>query len=143
APKGSRPRQHLSTALPARELVASESEIRRLDREILKLASRRAAVTVKLIQGQSNPQKLLFSPVADQPLSELIEQGNPGPLTAPAVRGMFRELISGARSLVKVLRIAYLGPAYSFTHLAALERFGMSASFIPVNNIAAVFEEVN
>jgi len=40
-------------------------------------------------------------------------------------------------------RVAYLGPSYSFTHLAAIERFGTSATFIPVNNIAAVFEEVN
>jgi chorismate mutase/prephenate dehydratase len=114
-----------------------------LDREILKLANRRALLTIKQIQGQSNPQKLLFSPIADEYLSEVIEKGNPGPLTAGTVRGMFREMISGARSAVKVLRIAYLGPAYTYTHLAALERFGTSASFIPVNNIAAVFEEVN
>src|SRR5439155_25115428 len=50
---------------------------------------------------------------------------------------------TGARTLVKTLRIAYLGPAYSFTHLAALERFGTSASLMPVSTIAAVFEEVN
>lgn len=133
-----------SQTSPARESSgASESEIRRIDREILKLASRRAALTVKVIQGQSNPQKALFAPFADEHLTELIEKGNPGPLTEPAVRGVFREIVSGARSLVKVLRIAYLGPAYSFTHLAAIDRFGTSASFVPVNSIAAVFEEVN
>ncbi|MSR58501.1 MAG: prephenate dehydratase [Planctomycetaceae bacterium] len=122
---------------------ATESEIRRLDREILKLANRRAALTVKWIQSQASPFKILFSPVADEHLTELIEKGNPGPLAEPAVRGLFREIISGARSQVKTLRIAYLGPAFSFTHLAAMERFGGSSSFIPVNNIAAVFEEVN
>lgn len=122
---------------------AAESEIKRLDREILKLANRRAALTAKWIQSQPSPQKLLFSPVADQALAELIEKGNSGPLSESAVRGIFREMISGARSLVKTLRISYLGPAYSFTHLAAIERFGTSASFIPVNSIAAVFEDVN
>lgn len=121
----------------------AESEIRRLDREILKLASRRAALTAKWIEAQPNPLKVLFSPVTDEHLTELIERGNPGPLTEPAVRGLFREIVSGARGLVKTLRIAYLGPAYSFTHLAAMERFGTSASFIPVSSIAAVFEEVN
>lgn len=100
-------------------------------------------MTVKLIQNQSSPQKALFAPVADEHLRELIEKGNPGPLTESAVRGIFREMIAGARSVVKTLRIAYLGPSYSFTHLAAMERFGTSATFIPVNNIAAVFEEVN
>jgi chorismate mutase/prephenate dehydratase len=114
-----------------------------LDRELLKLASRRAGLTAKWIQAQSNPLKVLFSPVADEHLTELIERSNPGPLPEAAIRGMFRELISGARSLVKTLRIAYLGPAYSFTHLAAMERFGTSATYVPVNSIAAVFEEVN
>src|SRR5436189_4977395 len=62
---------------------ASESEIRRLDREILKLANRRAALTVKQIQSRPNSQKLLFAPVADEHLVELIEKGNSGPLAEP------------------------------------------------------------
>jgi chorismate mutase/prephenate dehydratase len=40
------------------------------------------------------------------------------------------------------LRIAYLGPAYSYSHLAAMEQFGQSAELVPVATIAAVFEEV-
>ncbi len=124
-------------------LAASEGELKRLDREILKLIHRRAAVTTKFIQAQPNPAKALFSPLADESLVELIEKSGEGALPQSAVRAVFREIISGARSVVKTLRIAYLGPAYSFTHLAAIERFGTSASFIPVNSIAAVFEEVN
>jgi chorismate mutase/prephenate dehydratase len=144
ASRGARPKPHVPhNSHPKESGTASEGEIRRLDREIVKLANRRAAATVKWIQGQNHPQKLLFSPICDEQLVELVEKGNPGPLSESALRGIFREMISGARSVVKTLRIAYLGPAYSFTHLAAIERFGMSASFIPVNNIAAVFEEVN
>src|SRR4029077_5760885 len=37
----------------------------------------------------------------------------------------------------------YLGPEYSFSHLAAVERFGQAVEFIRVGSIAAVFEEVN
>jgi chorismate mutase/prephenate dehydratase len=133
----------LHNSHPKESGTVSESEIRRLDREIVRLANRRAGLTVRLVQSQTNPQKALFAPICDEHLKELIEKGNLGPLTESALRGIFREMISGARSVVKTLRIAYLGPAYSFTHLAAIERFGMSASFIPVNNIAAVFEEVN
>jgi chorismate mutase/prephenate dehydratase len=143
-PKSAKSKPHPPANPAPRESGGSaDSEIRRLDREILKLANRRAQLTVKQIQSHATPQKVLFSPVTDEHLTELIEKGNSGPLAEPAVRGVFREMIAGARSLVKTLRIVYLGPAYSFTHLAAIERFGTSASFIPVNNIAAVFEEVN
>lgn len=119
------------------------TEIKRLDRDIVKLINRRASLTTKVLQKQPNPQKSLFTPIADEELTELIEKSNPGPLSASAVRAVFREIISSARSQVKIVRIAYLGPAYSFTHLAAIERFGTSATYIPVNSIAAVFEEVN
>lgn len=128
---------------PGESSGAMESQLRRLDREILKLASQRAALTIRWTEAQPAPQKVLFSPIADEHLAELITTSNPGPLSEASVRGVFREIISGARNLVKTLRIAYLGPAYSYTHLAALERFGNSATFIPVNSIAAVFEEVN
>src|SRR5438309_1447511 len=98
-PMPSHPRPRESGARPRESGGGSESEVRRLDREILKLASRRAALTVKLIEGQSSPQKMLFSPIADEQLTELIEKGNAGPLAESAVRGIFRELISGARSV--------------------------------------------
>jgi chorismate mutase/prephenate dehydratase len=120
-----------------------EAEAKRLDREIIKLVNRRAEVATKFIQAQPNPGKAVFTPFADDELLDLIEKQNPGPLPIAAVRSIFREIVTGAKSAVKTLRIAYLGPAYSFTHLAAMERFGSAASFIPVANIASVFEEVN
>ena len=43
----------------------------------------------------------------------------------------------------KILRVAYLGPAYTYSHLAAIHRFGQSVELVPVATIQAVFEEVN
>src|SRR4029077_17663854 len=37
----------------------------------------------------------------------------------------------------------YLGPEYSFSHLAAVERFGQAVEYLRVGSISAVFEEVN
>ena len=59
------------------------------------------------------------------------------------MRAIFRELLSGTRALAKTLRVAYLGPTYSYSHLAAIERFGNSAELVPVATIAAVFEELS
>ncbi len=38
--------------------------------------------------------------------------------------------------------IAYLGPIYSYSYLAAVKHFGQAASLVPVATIAAVFEEL-
>src|SRR5436853_569677 len=96
-PPAAKSKHHVPHAGPASQPKesggGSDSEIRRLDREILKLANRRAALTVKQIQSRPGSQKLLFAPLADEHLVELIEKGNSGPLAEPAVRGIFREMI--------------------------------------------------
>jgi chorismate mutase/prephenate dehydratase len=46
-------------------------------------------------------------------------------------RGMFREI-----------KVAYLGPEGTFTHLAAMKKFGEKAKYIPVKTIDEVFREV-
>jgi len=115
----------------------------KLDQDILKLINQRAKLTVNWINAQENPRKALFSPeIDDEHIASLIEK-NPGPLPANSIRGVFRQILSGARRNVGVQRVAYLGPAFSYSHQAAIERFGESADLIPVSTIASVFEEVN
>jgi len=114
-----------------------------LDRKLIELLNQRVELTVQYLQSQPDLRQALFDPHAEQILWERIDQTNAGPLSATAARAVFREILSAARSRVKTLRVAYLGPAFSFTHLAAIERFGKSADLIPVSSIAAVFEEVN
>ena len=72
-----------------------------------------------------------------------VAKANNGPLSERCIRAVFRELISGSRAVEKALRVAYLGPAYSYSHLAAMHRFGQSVELVPVGSISAVFEEVN
>ena len=50
--------------------------------------------------------------------------------------------MSSSLALEKNLKIAYLGPEATFTHLACMQRFGMSTDFIHEKDIADVFDEV-
>ncbi|MEX0717587.1 MAG: prephenate dehydratase [Planctomycetaceae bacterium] len=119
------------------------AEIHKLDREIVAAINRRAAATTELLNRQPDPQHAVFDPEPDEQLWRELAEQNSGPLPQSAVRGVFQEILSAAKRQVKTQRVAYLGPQFSFTHLAALERFGQSADLIPVGTIAAVFEQVN
>lgn len=122
---------------------SSESELRRLDHDIIKLLNRRATLTARQIEASPDRRASLYDPRRDDDWLASLEADNPGPLPGRAVRGVFRQVVSAVRNQIRVQRVAYLGPSFSFTHLAAMERFGESSDLIPVNTIAAVFEEVN
>ncbi len=121
----------------------AESALRQIDREIIKLINKRAEATIKFLEKQPNPQTAVFDHQMDEQLWRELEELNSGPLPMNAVRGVFRQITSAARRKVKTQRVAYLGPQFTFTHVAAIERFGESADLIPVSTIASVFEEVN
>ncbi|MAG94430.1 MAG: prephenate dehydratase [Planctomycetaceae bacterium] len=143
--KKARPRSSGGTGRSAtgRSSETPEAALRRLDRDIVKLITRRADLTTKAILKSKNPNKAVFEPHGDDELWVQLEKYNTGSLPSHAVRGVFREILSAARRAVRTQRVAYLGPPYSFTHLAAIDRFGKSADLVPVSTIAAVFEEVN
>ncbi len=123
--------------------ASAEADLRRMDKEILKLLNKRTSMTTKAIEKLPNPQEGMFNPLADDELWARLEGWNSGPLPDQSVRGVFNEVLSAARRRVKTQRVAYLGPQFSFTHIAAIERFGKRTDLIPVRTIAAVFEEVN
>lgn len=119
-----------------------QAAIRSLDQRILQLLNERAACVktlgeLRLAEGKPDVQLA----DEDRQLSDVAENAK-GPLGSNAIHNIFREIISGCRSLVKPVRVAYLGPQYTYSHLAALHRFGLQVEYVPVGTIAAVFEEV-
>jgi chorismate mutase / prephenate dehydratase len=112
------------------------AELRKLDRQILELLNQRAEAA--LSQATEDGQRALLSEAG---LKQLVES-NDGPLSAVAVQNIYRELLSGIRAARHATRVAYLGPEYTYSHLAAIARFGQSAELMPVSSIAAVFDEV-
>jgi chorismate mutase/prephenate dehydratase len=68
---------------------------------------------------------------------------NPGPMTNEQLRAGYREIMSSALALEKTLTIAYLGPEATFTHQAAIKRFGASLHYAAQKTIADVFTEVS
>ncbi len=128
---------------PARRIASPQADLARLDRELLKLVQDRGKLILKMAeQGDGPLGSDLAAGLEDSQLAGVLERVE-GPLPRRAVRAVFREVVSGCRSLVRQTRVALLGPQYSYSHLAALGHFGQGVEFVPVGTIPAVFEEVN
>lgn len=131
-----------SRAGSSKAQASLKARLKKLDGELVKRLHERARLTIEHLSLLSDPQRAMYDPVADDALWSQLEK-QPGALPFAALRGIYRELLSASRRSIKATRVAYLGPQFSYTHLAAIERFGKWADLIPVTTIAAVFEEVH
>ena len=130
--------------------MASElslEELRRLiddvDKQVVQLLNRRAEVAIRIGEFKRQMGLEVWSPVREAEVLDRVIKNSAGPLLPETLRSIFRELMSGSRKLQQRVRVACLGPEYSYSHLALLSKFGDGVDAITVSTIGAVFEEVN
>jgi chorismate mutase/prephenate dehydratase len=117
--------------------------IDRLDREILKCINERATLAHSIGKIKDAAGGTVYAPDREEEVLARAVELSAGPLSEQCIRAIFREIISGSRAIEKMLRVAFLGPLYSYSHLAAIHRFGQTVEFLPVGTIGSVFEEVH
>ena len=94
---------------------------------MLALLNRRARLVQAIGAAKSKTQAPIYAPDREKDVLARLVDGNRGPLTRAHVGAIFREVISASRSLEQRLRVAYLGPRATYTHLAALAQLGAAA----------------
>jgi chorismate mutase/prephenate dehydratase len=117
-------------------------QIDELDSQIVELLNKRARVVVevgKIKQAQNLP---IFAPDREKAVFEKLRKLNEGPLPNRCLEAVYRELMSGSFALERPLRIGFLGPEGTFSHEAAMLKFGQSVDYTPLSDIPSVFEEV-
>ncbi len=118
-------------------------KIDQVDEKILELLNQRAGLARKIGHTKDLGNEEIYVPSREKAILQRITSLNQGPLSEQAVRFIYREVLSASRSLEASIRVSYLGPEATFTHMAARERFGLSSTFLPVASISDVFQEVN
>lgn len=123
-------------------LAALRGQIDKFDLNILELLNKRAAVAAQIGKVKADQGGGVFSAAREEEVLANVLAAHNGPLAPVTVKAIFRELISGSRAIQRQQKIAYLGPEYSYSHLAAIQRFGEASVYNRTATIAAVFEEV-
>jgi chorismate mutase/prephenate dehydratase len=126
-------------AAPAPELLALRGRIDAVDRELLALLNRRAALALEVGELKKREGSAVFRPEREAQVIDGLKAGNPGPLHNDSVAPIWREIMSACRSLETPTRVAYLGPAGTFSELAALGFFGSSLVRVPCASFDEVF----
>jgi chorismate mutase / prephenate dehydratase len=117
-------------------------QIDALDERIVALLNERAGVVVHIGRIKQQHNSPVYAPDRERMVLDKVRKLNRGPLTDRCLEAVYRELMSGSFALEKPLRIGFLGPEGTFSHEAALRKFGHSVEYTPVADIPGVFEEV-
>jgi chorismate mutase/prephenate dehydratase len=121
------------------ELLALRQQIDAIDRDLLALLNRRAAVALEVGEVKKRQGGVVFRPEREAQVIDGLKAVNPGPLASDSVAPIWREIMSACRALETPTRVAYLGPAGTFSEQAALGFFGSSITRVPCASIDEVF----
>jgi chorismate mutase/prephenate dehydratase len=123
-------------------LKSLRRKIDSIDAKIVHLLNARARITLDIAELKHKTGKSIYSPDRESEVLKRIVASSKGPLKPAALEAIYREVMSTSLSMGRRLKIAYLGPEASFTHLAALKRFGSQVEYIACRSITDVFLEV-
>ncbi len=116
--------------------------IDKLDAQIVKLLNERTKHVLGIGEAKLKAGGEIYVPHRERAVLDRICKLNDGPITNDGLRAIYREVMSSALALEKTLTIAYFGPEATFTHQAALRKFGASLNYSAQKTIADVFAEV-
>ncbi|MCO8123751.1 prephenate dehydratase [Stieleria sp. TO1_6] len=118
-----------------------------IDLEIARLIGKRTALVREIADQDA------LAPVGQENarLERLLDSlrsatGGPDGLSDSATESLrltLRHIASHSRGQIDSRSVSFLGPQYSYSHLAAIKYFGESAALAPVTSIPAVFDAVH
>ena len=125
-----------------RSLDELRTEIDSLDARLVELLNERARVVVEVGKYKQRTNSPIYAPDREKAVFDRVRSLNKGPLPNRCLEAVYRELMSGSFALERPLRIGFLGPDGSFSHQAAVLKFGSSVDYVTLSDIGAVFEQV-
>src|SRR5947199_5798689 len=124
-------------------LLEHRKLIDKLDAQIVKFLNERTKHVLAIGEIKLKAGEEIYAPHRERTVLQRICRKNQGPMTNESLRAIYREIMSSALSLEKSLTVAYLGPEATFTHQAAIRRFGSSLRYSSQKTIGDVFTEVS
>ncbi|KAJ1959950.1 prephenate dehydratase [Dipsacomyces acuminosporus] len=125
------------------DLDKARSMISDVDRKLVDLLNERARLSLNvgaakrknLKEQGAEGEPEVYVPGQEKRVFEKVRNLNHGPLSGDSVCAIYREIMSASISLQSNVSVGYLGPPGTFSHQAAMNRFGDSLAYVPYAKI--------
>lgn len=122
------------------ELDRLRTAIDAVDSQLLALLSERARLARQVGDvKKADDDAPVYRPEREAQVIARLQSENAGPLPDTAIAAIWREVMSACRGLERRMRIAYLGPAGTFSEQALRQHFGAGVDALPCATIDEVF----
>ncbi len=118
-------------------------KIDKIDNEIVRLLLERAKIVKRISVIKKRKNLDVFSPERERKILERLKKISTSVLKESDIELIFKEIFSVFRSLETNLKVVYFGPQGTFTHLAAIKKFGKKMEYCSCESINEVFEMVD
>ncbi|AKL98649.1 prephenate dehydratase [Endomicrobium proavitum] len=126
-------------------LAVVRKNIDKTDREIARLLNKRARLALDVGKVKGKTGKAVYVPSREKEVLKnvlsALKKSKPV-LSLQAIEDIYTEIISACRNLETPTKIAFLGPWATFTHQAAMKKFGSSGNFVPCATPGEVLDDV-
>lgn len=139
-PKPRTPRDRAQRTPPV-NLAHVRDAINDLDKRLVELLNERSRFVVQVGEFKRAQGLPVYAPHREVEVLQRALARNTGPLPAATLEAVYRELMSGSFTLQQPLRVGFLGPEGSYSHMAALRHFGSSVELKGIADITGAIEE--
>ncbi|MGM0507820.1 MAG: prephenate dehydratase [Fusobacteriota bacterium] len=123
-------------------LEENRKKINEIDNKILDLLKKRVKAVKNIGKIKENSDGIVYIPEREKQIFDKLTKKNDTGLEDKDIINIYTEIISACRNLESSLSVAYLGPKASFTHSAAVKKFGSAVKFNSQNSIEEIFDTV-
>ena len=117
-------------------------QIDTIDKQLLDLLAQRVDCVHTVGEIKKKEGLQIYAPEREELLLQKLVAMADDKIPEKSVRAIYREIMSCALALEDDLKIAYLGPAGTWTHQASIKKFGHSVGYSSQANFAEVFDQV-
>ncbi len=113
-----------------------------IDAQLIVLLNQRAGIALEVGEIKKHFDAPVFRPEREQQVIARLQETSAGPLVNEHISAIWREIMAASRALEQPLRVAFLGPAGTYTEQAMFEYFGHSIEGVSCPSIDEVFRAV-
>ncbi|MGL4766823.1 MAG: prephenate dehydratase [Formosimonas sp.] len=124
------------------DLAPIRAQIDAVDTQLITLLNERAKLAQAVGHVKQKHNQPVFRPEREAQVLEKIAQRNPGPLPSHHLQALWREVMSVCRAMEEAVKVAFLGPAGTYTEQAMVKQFGHAIHAVDCSTIDDIFRAV-